>query len=320
MKPLSSDYLYHFTHSLSAVKGILNAGFRFCVLKESLPAADAFITQLMFGVCFCDIRKEDSFQHRNCYGHYSIVLKKEWGKRNGVSPVRYVHSNSPGIFGKYRKLVNQYTRFLEAHRKQPTIDFEVSLLLITILSQEKKIIENDLIDEFNFNPNLLNEFKSVEDEFNDFFDFLNNEKHKVHLETFSKYFYALNSKIRELHNELFQRDFFMRSYAADTFCKRTGKEEKNKVLYDEKEWRAIKIKELGKNIDQRMIAIKNAEKIGHLPDEDNLMFNHDDLVAIIVNREDEKKELIDSVHQFRILEGFKTFSKFVFTYEEFEEE
>lgn len=47
-------------------------------------------------VCFCDV-----------YGHYGIGLTKEWGIRNGVSPVLYPYDQSPLTMRLHRSL--EYT-------------------------------------------------------------------------------------------------------------------------------------------------------------------------------------------------------------------
>jgi hypothetical protein len=56
-------------------------------------------------VCFCDLPLSLIKKHLKQYGSYGIGLNKEWGKKNGVTPILYVHEHSlvwqpiRGLFG-----------------------------------------------------------------------------------------------------------------------------------------------------------------------------------------------------------------------------
>lgn len=261
-------------------------------MTEKLPITDNMIQQAIFGICFCDLKKKDSKFHRECYGNYAFVFTKDWGIRHGISPVRYVHENSTGIRKEYRQINNYYRNILKASRNNSeNIDFELNYLFTLILQIQGKFTKHDLITEANSNSDFLKEIQELGSEYDDFHTYLS--KDQKYLETFSKYIHSLIYRITELHNELFERDFFMRNYAEDFTCPKTNESIKNKVLYDEREWRAIKIKEIGRNNDSRMEELKKSTVNGFLPENDNIKFNKNDLIAILINSKEEKEELIN---------------------------
>jgi hypothetical protein len=108
MPILSSSSLFHFTKALDNLIGILSSGFRFSTVREPYPQmgwGDSPLTSLGIQrtfidnnvVCFCDIPLTQTLNHREQYRSYAIGLSKKWAIQNHVTPVRYVHSNSPGI-------------------------------------------------------------------------------------------------------------------------------------------------------------------------------------------------------------------------------
>jgi len=119
MPILSSSSLFHFTKSLDNLIGILSSGFRFSTVREPYPQmawGNSIFTSLGIQgtftdnnvVCFCDIPLTQTSNHREQYGSYAIGLSKEWAIKNCVSPVRYVHSNSPGFSGKIMEFLDIY--------------------------------------------------------------------------------------------------------------------------------------------------------------------------------------------------------------------
>ncbi len=90
MQRLSSDYLYHFTGSFETLPKILTKGFRHSSSEEKISFANS--VQKNFIICFCDLIYSKSTSHQDCYGKYAIALTKDWGKRNGVTPVTYIQN------------------------------------------------------------------------------------------------------------------------------------------------------------------------------------------------------------------------------------
>lgn len=119
MAIISSSSLFHYTKTLDYLIGILSSGFRFSSVCEPYPQigwGDSPFTSLGLQrtyvdnkvVCFCDIPLSKAEGHRKYYGPYAIGLSKEWAVQNSVTPVRYVHSNSPGFSGKIIELMEMY--------------------------------------------------------------------------------------------------------------------------------------------------------------------------------------------------------------------
>ncbi len=46
-------------------------------------------------VSFCDMPADLSIEHRKAYGEFCLGLSKDWGKRNGLTPVLYVYEGGP---------------------------------------------------------------------------------------------------------------------------------------------------------------------------------------------------------------------------------
>ncbi len=98
---VSSDTLFHFTPKLENLISILENNFRprYCLEVHSClepnysglgPVLDFAIPM----VCFCDIPLSLTAKHLTQYGRYGIGMTKEWGKKKGLNPVLYVHTES----------------------------------------------------------------------------------------------------------------------------------------------------------------------------------------------------------------------------------
>ena len=99
---LSSNTLFHFTRTLDTLLSILTHEFRPRFSKETLPIdGDTLINGIPM-TCFCDIPLSQTQAHMFMYGNYALGLTKEWGMRNGVSPVLYGIAPSPITDGLYR--------------------------------------------------------------------------------------------------------------------------------------------------------------------------------------------------------------------------
>lgn len=127
-RPISTSCLFHYTKSLETLRGILTSGFRFSLVMEALPRIGwgtspltALGIQRTYNdnqvVCFCDIPLTLAADHRGHYNSYAVGLTKEWAMANNVSPVRYVHSDSPGFSGELME-------FLEAHSNRQVLGDE----------------------------------------------------------------------------------------------------------------------------------------------------------------------------------------------------
>ncbi len=265
---LSSDNLYHFKSDINVLNSILTYGFRHSLWSETIPYKKS--KQHNFMVCFCDIKIEDANYHRQCYGDNAIVLTKEWGKQNGISPVRYIHENSPGISPDYIKCRTRFREIRKNAKDHPdTVVMDYSIF--SILMDSKKISLDSLSEDIANNNSLYNEIDVLEKEFLKLFENLKPlEQDKV----LAKYFRSLVNRVLDLHNELERRDSFMRAYSENFTNPATKITIDNKILYDEKEWRSIKYADRTDYAE----AVKNK----FLPQKYNLSFSDNDVLAILL--------------------------------------
>lgn len=97
---ISSNTLFHFTNTRENLINILTNEFRprycledFNILDPSLPH-DPELEIAIPMICFCDLPLSRTKNHLSIYGNYGIGLTKEWGMRNGITPVLYAHPQS----------------------------------------------------------------------------------------------------------------------------------------------------------------------------------------------------------------------------------
>ena len=265
---LSSDNLYHFKSNVDVLNSILTYGFRHSMWSETIPYKKS--EQHNFMVCFCDIRIEDANYHRQCYGDNAIVLTKEWGKQNGISPVRYIHEHSHGISQNYIRSKNLFRTVRQrADDHADTVFFDYSVF--SVLSDLGKFNYDSIDEDIKNNPNLLNEMQALENELHEVFEALKPlNKDKI----FAKFSRSFYNRLVELHNELEKRDSFMRVYSENFTHPSTNVTIKDKILYDEKEWRSIKYADKADYTE----AVNNK----FLQPKYNLTFGDNDVLAILL--------------------------------------
>lgn len=98
----SSNSLFHFTSRTSLVN-ILENNFipqwGFEDLRCVIPDQNSYLDPEGYiysfpKVCFCDIPLSRVGKHMGIYGKFCLGLTKDWGRRNGLNPVLYVHAGS----------------------------------------------------------------------------------------------------------------------------------------------------------------------------------------------------------------------------------
>jgi hypothetical protein len=237
--------------------------------------------QQNFLVCFCDIKPNENDFHRQCYGSFALALTKHWGMRNKISPVRYVHSNSCGLEQQYIEL-RIFTKglFKSEHDFKKDSDFE------------DKIIKN--VIAWSFWMDQRGDAGSVEDktdqEYKELVEILKpTKKDKFFKETILKF----RQRIADLYNSLEIGDPFIRNYREDFICPNSGEKIKDKVLYDEREWRSCITTYLPEDVvdceSDSGITMK-----GFLKNNYNLAFIDEDLIEIRLDRAESK----DDLHRF----------------------
>ncbi len=279
---LSSDFLYTYTGKLENIKLMLKHGLRHSLNVEKIPYKNSI--QQNFILCFCDILPSQADYHKSVYGNYSISFKKEWGIKNGITPLRYVHDNSPGTHEDYIKLKNDFRIAREALKDGNQLDYFLSLITF-ITAREKGILTEDTIhDQQRVNP-IDSHLDKIDKDFS-------NKKStygdKALMEIFNDWIIPVLHLLEKSTDELEKRDAFIRIYQDDF------RHVKNKVLYDEREWRSVKFiteSENKKNPQLLLDAMRNK----YLPTEYNLHFLPNDIYAIIVETDEEKNELIEFI-------------------------
>lgn len=127
-KTISANCLFHFTHSLEAIRGILRRGFlpRYVVESHNLfPPKPWSAHSAVPMTCFCDIPLAQTAQHSSVYGSYALGLTKTWGRRNGITPVVYLYAGSPLVkeFLRLRDFLNKQGKGALEDPDSPAMDF-----------------------------------------------------------------------------------------------------------------------------------------------------------------------------------------------------
>lgn len=103
------NHVFHYTKQFDFLLDILASGFKPSYCKESINDLEYYIPM----VSFCNIPLMDVDDYMR-YGEYGIGLSLEWAVRNGISPVVYVHENTP-FADLHRKINTTHTpRIVEA--------------------------------------------------------------------------------------------------------------------------------------------------------------------------------------------------------------
>lgn len=221
---LSADSLYHFTNEIKILKLILKNGFRHSLNEELIPYKE--VKQQHFLTCFCDILPEQSDYHRSIYGNYGISLKKEWGMKNGISPVRYIHENSYGISEDYIKFKNDLRNSQNImHDKGNIIDYICSILVYR-KAREKGLMTKDNIYTEQDNTDLQKYFSDFDTEFENIKKIVGDE---MLLKILDNYMRPILNGLESAYDELERRDTFLRIYEGEF------RGIPSKIFYDERE-------------------------------------------------------------------------------------
>ncbi|MRG47565.1 hypothetical protein GFS24_20755 [Chitinophaga sp. SYP-B3965] len=106
------NHVFHYTKKIDFLLDILASGFKPSYCKESINDVEYYIPM----VSFCNIPLMDVDDYIR-YGEYGIGLSLEWAVKNGISPVVYVHENTP-FADLHRKINTTHTpRIVEAVMK-----------------------------------------------------------------------------------------------------------------------------------------------------------------------------------------------------------
>lgn len=275
---LSSDFLYTYTSKYENLPLMLEFGLRHSLNIEKVPYKNSI--QQNFIICFCDILPEHVDYHKSVYGNYSMAFTKEWGIRNGVTPLRYIHENSPGAHVDYIRLKNDFRIARESLKDGNQLDYFLSLITFIKARENGLLIEDSIHEQQRINPidafleQIDKDFESKKTIFGD----------SALMNIFNDWVIPVLHLLEKSVDELEKRDAFLRIYQDDF------RHVKNKVLYDEREWRSVRFITEEEN---KINPTKYSEAISNkfLPSEYNLHFKPSDVQAIIVETDVEKENL-----------------------------
>lgn len=281
---LSSDLLFHFTSTIDKLKLILQNGFRHSLISEPRPSSPIIGKEFMqqnYLVCFCDIKPDENAFHRQCYGSFALAMSKQWGIRNKISPVQYVHPNTIGLEQEFIEL-RTFTKglFDYEHKFEGVPDFKDRIaknILAWSIWMDQRHINTDIIEMHT--DRLYDELIEIL-----------RDKNKE--EPFKLFILKLRQRIADLHHYLELRDPFQRNYKEDFYCPNSGQIIKGKVLYDEREWRSCNTTHLPEDV----VAIESDNSIvlkGYLTEKHNLQFIDEDLIEIKLNSVKFKDDLFN---------------------------
>lgn len=169
--PVAANALFHFTNSIDNIENILTNEFlpKYCIedwgfqeLKNPTLAQVVVIHSIyerydnqsdvaLPMVCFCDIPLSQIRNHILKYGSpagggYGIGLKKEWGINRKITPVFYVHENSPALLmqGVFKNSVSSTQTLVEQDSFQKLTDKEQLLAI----SNNEAALRTEKVVEF----------------------------------------------------------------------------------------------------------------------------------------------------------------------------
>jgi len=109
---ISANTLFHFVSQRKFSKDILHGKLipRYCV--EHFEINDYLKGDVVIPMkCFCDIPLSQIYEHTNTYGKFAIGFTKEWAQKVGITPVIYIHNQSPQIQDILPKLGKNFFDF-----------------------------------------------------------------------------------------------------------------------------------------------------------------------------------------------------------------
>jgi hypothetical protein len=212
---ISSKSLFHYTKNVDYLKNILTYGFEYRKMTEHIPCLNNSVVEQAklpnskmevthIAVCFCDIPLSVAKDHIDQYGDYCIGLKKSWAIANGVTPIRYIHKQTPDAINNIFYLIAQKYHQLKLRNEN------ISNNLL------KELIEEKIINEQAY----LNSMDNVPD---------------WCLQLIKRY----EMIYQDLQNHILKQSAYYRVNEGPWKNRKTGITE-NRIFYNEREWRAVK--------------------------------------------------------------------------------
>ncbi|WP_319480971.1 abortive infection system antitoxin AbiGi family protein [uncultured Draconibacterium sp.] len=150
------NHVFHYTKRYDWLQKILKTGFAPSYCYERISDSEFFIPMISF--CNIPLKDVDNYMR---YGKYGIGMSMEWAVRNNISPVIYIHDQTPfrefyhmfsnfnkfNINPDFKNMTVQVVQFLKnwktKHKGNDIITYhEREWRYIPVLEDDKKIIQN----------------------------------------------------------------------------------------------------------------------------------------------------------------------------------
>ncbi|WP_103070843.1 abortive infection system antitoxin AbiGi family protein [Aquimarina sediminis] len=196
------NHIFHYTGQFDWLKKILKNGFAPSYCEETINNSTYYIPMVSF--CNIPLKDVDNYMH---YGKYGIGMSMEWAIKHQLSPVIYIHENSP-IKDLYdttfnltmeqfikKSLFDSYNKHKKITNKEYPLTEEQILNLYSISQKTVQFLKNwktkhkgnEIITyqerEWRFIPNLkkVEELEIIKEDDDEFSDYKNKRIKKPHL-------------------------------------------------------------------------------------------------------------------------------------------
>lgn len=112
------NHIFHYTQTFDTLVKIITTGFAPSYCEEQIGD----LIYLIPMVSFCNISIGDVSLYMR-YGNYGIGMTMEWAIKNGISPVIYVHENSP--FAGLHKQINEILLWDLVHNQLASVSKQI---------------------------------------------------------------------------------------------------------------------------------------------------------------------------------------------------
>lgn len=165
------NHIFHYTRRFEWLQKILRTGFAPSYCYEKINESGLFIPMVSF--CNIPLKDVDSYMR---YGKYGIGMSMEWAVRNKISPVIYIHEQTP-----FKDFYNQFS--IDLNDDSNTNRQNLSVKVIQFLKNWKTEYKgNDIITyherEWRYIPFLEQQKQIIHSSDSEFNDYLEKDKIK----------------------------------------------------------------------------------------------------------------------------------------------
>jgi hypothetical protein len=158
---VSANTLFHFTN-IKGLKGILSSKGFYCQYSDEhfeniLPPRNPYRFSYIPMTSFCDLtimQLSNDSVHRESFGEFGIGLTKDWGIRNRVSPLMYVHKSSQQTRRLHQLIKEIKNLKVKIQGKRSVIPVKANSKKIELFKERTldiiDTLEQEMIDSFKF--------------------------------------------------------------------------------------------------------------------------------------------------------------------------